>query len=382
MGQLWYLINVDTCEAKGGAKLIEMMFFSPEFGDKYFTEVVKLLARPTGFIRHTRWLDPDKGRSPPERDGLGRLEILPDEILLLVMESAIPARLLNKFDVHNHHLVWAISFALTNSYLAELAYPLIQRAFMQYASAWSLDRLICVGSEHYITYSLPPTLDAFTDSELKEMEEYGVSALYEFLTKEYDNCDRWRGSPYTTKLFAWDVDNALQTSIHRWQVSRWPKFGEYLADLTEPRLEYDQPYTSWVLSNLTKAEYIRLEALVEFNCIEVEASLTFGPWAGCDLLVSLAELLVIRIFWSPHYYPLDAPEGRPMSYPNTGAGPWAGDRFEITTLDRLRPRKQGVRWKDISETAMEDLDIFMEAWCEQYTTGKWVRGGQDGDFAQ
>lgn len=91
----------------------------------------------------------------------------------------------------------------------------------------------------------------------------------------------------------------------------------------------------WVLCNLTKREFIR-ESTV---------------WAhGAEKPIGFGEFLLARICWS-------SDPSCAMSYKgHIHRGVWAGDRFEITTMDRMKTGEG--EWKDVGDQAgKETADI-------------------------
>ena len=108
----------------------------------------------------------------------------------------------------------------------------------------------------------------------------------------------------------------------------------------------DQP---WILRNLTTQEYVRSEA------IAIKPEDIHGP--NIDVL-GFGEFIWSRICWSTEAscsYNFEAEICR---------GPWAGHRFDITTLDRHNQGAlKGTEWKDVSE---EIADWVEKLWSEVY----------------
>ncbi|KAG8988825.1 hypothetical protein FRB94_000382 [Tulasnella sp. JGI-2019a] len=91
----------------------------------------------------------------------------------------------------------------------------------------------------------------------------------------------------------------------------------------------DEPLEAAVLCNLSKREYVRQQAVEAHGCAG------FGAF------------LLSRICWSSDSSVSMAYEG------DIHRGIWAGDRFEITTIDALRGGE--TNWKDISDEMGKEM---------------------------
>ncbi|THG95691.1 hypothetical protein EW026_g6006 [Hermanssonia centrifuga] len=92
----------------------------------------------------------------------------------------------------------------------------------------------------------------------------------------------------------------------------------------------------WVLCNESKREYIRAAALAEVDRKSPGAKENSG----------LALYVMNFIPWKPDY--------QPVTFEDPHRGPWAGDRFRITTLDDIAGLEEN-KWKDITDEAVETL---------------------------
>lgn len=87
-------------------------------------------------------------------------------------------------------------------------------------------------------------------------------------------------------------------------------------------------YSELVLCNLSKGEYIR-----DRHVMDLEKHLASG--SECD--ITLAQALLSKFCWSSD----DTGGAVVMDNDRLIRGPWAEDRFEITTIDRMNS-KHGV----------------------------------------
>ncbi|KAI0076910.1 hypothetical protein K474DRAFT_1177561 [Panus rudis PR-1116 ss-1] len=335
MGQYWNLFNVENRERLGDGKLGEIFF------ESCWHRLVKLLAQPTrsGFRRHTTWLAPGTSHAPPSKAELGVLSKLPDEILTAIFAS-----------FKRHHIHDMIMFSLAHSYLAEIGYFFIQKIYQRKSGSWSNDRLICAGD-----YAHTAPNGVFTEDEMKMVRESG---LYWYLHGEFKS----RTMSVKTFYFNYYVGfpppqivRSVCSSMDVLHAKENQKLCQYVYDLCTPRLEYDST-KDWVLANLTKSEYIRADALNRLPMQPGEKKAREGPFLTVRG-IGLGHVLLSRVCYSDDpSVSMPVPWG--LSY-NIIRGPWAGHRFEITTLDRLKPAEKG-EWKDISVEAMEDMRQIIE----------------------
>ncbi|EKM50168.1 uncharacterized protein PHACADRAFT_153590 [Phanerochaete carnosa HHB-10118-sp] len=94
---------------------------------------------------------------------------------------------------------------------------------------------------------------------------------------------------------------------------------------------------SAVLCNLSQHKYVRGSAVQE----KFERH-----------RLSISHLLLAHICWSTE--PVSQMKDATCSVTRS---PWVGSRFEITTMDKLRP---DIEWKDVTEAAMERLTDLWE----------------------
>ena len=257
-------------------------------------------------------------------DDAGKLEHLPWVIMDCLMFAICCKRLLT---IGKHHILRTLMF--------------------QYARDVDC-RLVCLG-EYASADDQAPT-GMLTDDERKEIETAEISdeenksvtpiaprCLYRFASTHYQD----RGS----------VDSALQKPLrslrheHR-NVRKWlgPSLDVMLdldmrmvAELGGTDCSSCQYYPDGpnVLCNMSKGEYILEEKLVDLQNKRGR--------------VTLAHALLSRICYSPIQSVSIACD---VEYADRLAkGPWAGDRFRITTVNQLPVLKDGREWKDVTEEA-------------------------------
>lgn len=100
-----------------------------------------------------------------------------------------------------------------------------------------------------------------------------------------------------------------------------------------------------VLCNISKGEYVRRAALPDI-ALDLEDD------------VSLAHALIVQVFWSSDpSCDFDIPEEH---HERILRGPWAGDRFCVTTRKNMPQLAPGVgRWRDVSDEVVGFLRLFL-----------------------
>ncbi|CAL1697014.1 unnamed protein product [Somion occarium] len=340
MGQYFVLFNIDR---------LEYISYDHKFGevifDGSFTSILQWLVKPIGYkprplnlMGGTRKVSDDERKISPEmdpsplRNALGQLAKFPDEILCMVFDN-----------VDTLEDVVRLGFA--NRYLYNIAYNVVQQRYLQCRAAWAGCRLLCLG-DYAESRDLPP--GAFTKDEEQEIQEYcdtvDNASPYQYFTKF---CDlREPSMPRVEFSIIYDLlDCSDQNGAYSTRMKN------YFWAIEHPALMYGTDQL-WALCNLSKNEYVRLDA--------VDAVLGYKaghPLSLQDMCFSVAQVLACRICWSSE--PSFA-----LCYTELNhKGIWAGDRFEITTLDRMEPPKDGKIWKDVSDDAINEA---IELWKADY----------------
>jgi hypothetical protein len=124
----------------------------------------------------------------------------------------------------------------------------------------------------------------------------------------------------------------------------------------------------WVLRKLTKFEYVRADTLT------VSGTPVRGAFTGFP---GLGEVVLSRISWSTG-------NSTSMSYKgDITRGVWAGDRFDIRTIESTENPCNGEHWKDVSEEVTQEIFAIWESeygpnWIHQrYLSTHFSRGCDD-----
>lgn len=174
-------------------------------------------------------------------------------------------------------------------------------------------------------------------------------------TGDYTRDDDFPGEfPLTTDDDFDDLERGMNLGRHfRWESEGYKVYSRHYnygrdedpyQELMDPKYESSYP---WVLCNLSKSEYVRAGAV---------AALTESAGDTPFILnaIRLDHALLSQICWS-------SDGSIAMSYEgDLHRGRWAGDCFEVTSMDKLDPK---ITWKDVSDEVTNTLD---KIWQSEY----------------
>ncbi|TCD67777.1 hypothetical protein EIP91_011963 [Steccherinum ochraceum] len=340
------------------------------------------------FIKNARWRLPQYTNLDGVRDQyknnvhldknypLGLLHQLPPEIITMILLAI-------------ENVVALACISLTNTALFLEGYPLLMD-IAQEAYSWAGDRLICVGSGcniddipqgvfnateiQQMTLKAPTTMqDDDTADDAAGDNKY--SHLYEALedTKAGIGPPDWISilpSPFELPVESLQVVDPKVRSM----LAGLPSSDRFLYGDLRDAMTYGNTGNArqfllaneerpWVLCNLTTGEYVRASAIA--NLLEPAVlqddkqryRYIYGPNFAERLNVSMGA--VARFCWSsdPSFSVAEAYKG------DIHRGVWAGHRFEIISLDSIRPLGNGREWKDVSEEVAGEMKAL---WISEF----------------
>ncbi|KAH9892846.1 hypothetical protein C8Q73DRAFT_699660 [Cubamyces lactineus] len=349
MGQYWTLRNIDRRDSFEGGKLGEWLF------EASHTDLLKELMIPVQLPKeYDEWLQ--EGEHAIQRAPLFKL---PNEILGVVFEEL-------EFEDFS-----MLCFAITCKDLLVLAKQPILQAINRAIPTWAHCRLICLGDYADDVQDLPPGM--LIEDELATMKDalaaqgYSDGSDEPRSETEYEpvvNALALVGKPPRPKLRKKDLDrdcyhrltsksvleadfrfmehNILLPIIHtrRALPHSSPKqclwdadtLGAFVLDGTKPAPE--------VLCNVSKREFVRRDALLKISKFRE---------------VTLAHALIVQVLWSPD--PSCNFRVAEEYHERISRGPWAGDRFCVTTLATMPEFAPDLgEWRDVSEEVVNFLD--------------------------
>ncbi|KAI1789081.1 hypothetical protein LXA43DRAFT_1155718 [Ganoderma leucocontextum] len=338
MGQFWHLINVDRREKDltDSGKLGE--FFFSDLGYLYKALHVPCLPKEVD-----EWLS--RGTLVLQPKPIGALST---EVLDLIFEAILDD---TERDPTKNFLT-CIFLAITCKRLLSIGKRHILRALTsRYARAADC-RILCLGEYADKEDQAPPGM--LTDAEIKELEttmmpyecgepddeDIAARCLYVFALELYEPCRDALADQHTPIRALMDWIGRIRRKL-RGSKDNLDRNQALSRDLDmiaalacvgyRPEPEY--PDGPNVLCNLSKGECVREDALVKLE----------SEWCS----VTLAHAVLSRICYSPDP---SLAMGCSEEYEDRIAkGPWAGDRFRITSAADMPQLKGGKEWKDVTK---------------------------------
>ncbi|KAI0083571.1 hypothetical protein BDY19DRAFT_910510 [Irpex rosettiformis] len=262
-----------------------------------------------------------------------KLLCLPDELLSMIFK-------------YMTGLADAVCLCMADDRMFAIGFPrVIELQASAYAN-WAGDHVLCMG-DNTDDNDLPESIQGTVDDYLEEWwEEYLLSEDYGRSLDAYLN----------VKDLVQKVETGFYTEEHvrsNRSLGSWPPKGFkstkdwYLyKEMIQPKYELLHP---WVLCNLSKGKYVRADvvaALTGEKLSESEPFISGGIDLGHALLSQICWLSVGSIA---------------MSYDdNLHCGPWAGDQFEVTSMDKLDLK---TTWEDVSDDIAK---ILVKIWESEY----------------
>ncbi len=245
-----------------------------------------------------------------------------------------------------------IRFSITCKLTLEIGKRHLLSALRRYHASWAGQRLICLGGNAHDSKLPKGLLTAFEQREILTSDIPIARELR--LAGEEMNFALYAGETYPSRYGM--LDRADRLKWDYWAGMR--KKREAAKDHPQSNRDLDMfhdlyiyskptyPKGSLVLCNLSKAEYVRGDRLRKMQWEE--------NWQGNRYKESLglAHALIARICWSPGDSPLYGCKGIDKQL---AKGPWAGDRFSITTLETMPQPKDAKEWTDVTAEVGELL---------------------------
>lgn len=226
-------------------------------------------------------------------------------------------------------------------------------------ASWAGRRVICLG-RYTEDDDYPPSIQGYVKQELRRMQRIGADS--DNGSDSDGDCEEQederqfpsRELYYLVRAHYGEFGYGHELRYQREDSDRYdaldPDEKKAYRSLGEPKYaSADQE----ILCNLSKGEYVRNKALQELAAESDDEDKR--RWIRKLSSVDLEHALLSRICWSTD-------PSISMSYDkDLHRGPWAGDRLEVTTMDKLT---NDVEWKDISG---EVVDVLREIWTTENT---------------
>ncbi|KAK7692509.1 hypothetical protein QCA50_004136 [Cerrena zonata] len=368
IAQCWYLVNLDKYEyliESGGTDLFEQTY----------QHILHLLIRPNKYIPITpqeledeikewdaSWPQDDASKSVREyyrskcekhtntskcasSMSPGILSRLPTELLHMVVAELEECR-----DI--------ISIGLTSKIFFFIAHHNIQNRFLQDIPWWRGDRIICLGD-----FCADPEVlrRAFTEDVVTEFENALNKPGREGRPFHITGLSAIHILHETGKFKEANMHNS-HDCLNTWELLKG--FGmnntfvesQIIDHLVKPAIIYDHDLT-WVLCNLSKKQYVLADDIAKATGHEPN-----GAWFG--QLLTFAEVLAPYLCLAES----DTRPGYRIYEGDVTCGPWMGDRFDITTTNRI----DLTEWTDVTCKVIENLQrMWKRCYGEEWKEKTW-----------
>ncbi|RPD58378.1 hypothetical protein L227DRAFT_654768 [Lentinus tigrinus ALCF2SS1-6] len=322
MGQYWKIFNISRREIgqlEGGLKFGEFFFNKQKFLVRSLTipfESPKLLAYY---------------KLVPERTYEKGLLSLPNELLLEIINYARFA---------TGHFTDFACFAITCRRILILSRHSLHSDKAVEAAGWYGCRIACIGDYARIDDLPDQIMNATQRAQLKKTAESHED-----------------GEAYAGLLSRGDKFTSLYLGMNTWPLAlrqRLHSMTKGDRSLYCAAVSVTYPHRdNWALFNVTKKVYVRASALAELAGKPADEQ-PFLP----NCRVDLGHALLLRIAWS-----YDDSVALQTDI-DIHRGPWAGDRFFISTMDRPAPWYNSdfllKGWTDVSDEIVKDLKEIYE----------------------
>ncbi|RPD60147.1 hypothetical protein L226DRAFT_613106 [Lentinus tigrinus ALCF2SS1-7] len=317
MGQYWEFFNVSKrqrMDTNGGPKWSFL-----QYKQGFLVRSITMPYSSPKLERHLKRLSSTV--TPPAINNQGLLS-LPDDVLLTILE--LPDITFDDLAI----------LAVTCRRLFDLSAKMLEEGRNYMSASWLGCRIVCMG-DNTVEDDLPPALlnaeeRAIIDAKIKEGKYANYGGL-ELLDPGASTLYRGAFTYFYSYLQKFNSDADREAF-------------EAVVGVAFPPKRRD-----WILCNCTKKEYVRASAIAELSGKPNDAQ-PFLPRCRLDL----GHALLARICWSTEEL-VNTPPKLKMH-----RGAWVGDRFCITTMERMGGPKEGEEsweseWKDVSKQVVKDL---------------------------
>ncbi|KAI0719357.1 hypothetical protein C8T65DRAFT_569356 [Cerioporus squamosus] len=343
MGQYWEFFNLSKrqrMDTNGGPKWGFL-----QYKQGFLVRSITLPYPSPKLGRHLKRLS----STPPAINNRGLLS-LPDDVLIVILE--LP-------DITFEDLG---ALAVTCRRLLELSRKMLEDCRNFSSASWLGCRVVCMGDlalyEDLPASFLNPEERDTIEAKI-EKDEHACYGGLELL--DYTGAHMYRGAftfnySYLQRFGSNTVREAFEAVMG---------------------VAFPPERTDWILCNNMKKEYVRASAIAKLSGKPNDVQ-PFLPRCRLDL----GHALLTRICWSNEEL-VNTPPKMKMH-----RGAWAGDRFCITTMERVENPQE---WKDVSSQVVKDLvqiyrKQFGKDWLEEvegdvppYDHAEYYWFGSDGD---
>ena len=357
MGQYWYIFSVDNGEILSCiGKLGEFLW------DKEADRLVDLLAVPLKpspvQLSSATKLDgplPTEANLKPTCKIQSHLTSIPNELLLVIF--------------HNLDFVSCFRLSLVSKRLWNIGWPFVRQKVTEFMGTWAGARIICVGDECE-RRDLPAGLltteeenivnEGLNEAEADPDEGFlpGPGNLLDMARCRFREVDS-KVEPYRMlfRPVPGEAEDPVYSKRSQTRQSSRTVLNEaghlpesersqaYLFAFGKKVADYYPETESWILRNLTTAEFVQGDRLfAAFHSSERQR----GPHLGYP---GFGEAIMCRICWST------TDSTVPCAGLNRGV--WAGHRFEICT-EKHHALHSSCSWKDATSEIINEISVALD----------------------
>ncbi|KAI0083760.1 hypothetical protein BDY19DRAFT_616340 [Irpex rosettiformis] len=323
MGQFWMLLNVSNLWVSGGGAKLGEFFCSEGLPVHIRRFTIPAWSEESKTSLCVKYPQITHRSASPE----SKLFCLPDELLLMIFNYV-------------NILADAACLCLADGRMFAVGFPrVIELQAAAYAN-WAGCCVVCIG-EYAEDNDLPKYVQKLFEHHRKMLCEEDTNPPDEQAVW-YDTYNRHFQRVTSGGLTGHHFPRGLEMM----ETEPSKGFGQLWAPYTEMmKPKYESPHP-WVLCNLSKGEYVRVDAVAALTNYNGHK-----PFIAGD--IDLGHALLSQICWSTD-------DSIAMGYEgDLHRGRWAGDRFVVLPMNKLDTRKT---WQDVSD---EVTKILVKIWeCE------------------
>ena len=240
----------------------------------------------------------------------------------------------------------AVCLCLVHERLRAVGEQCVNESILDQVGPWAGKRIACLG-EYTNDDDFPPQLQ----SDMAAWKAATATSEYDdvaYFFQYYSSSPACSGlDDIVSRLYRLEFD--FRRRFSKADRGYFTRLRERISDFCDTE-RHRANNEDCVLCNLSTGEYIDIRAVEAFNeRLPIETAID----GYRD--VTINQVILSKICWSSDYSCSMAVEDGLLN-----RGPWTGDRFEITTKDRI---KEGLNWKDVTA---ESLKLVEELWKREF----------------
>ena len=266
--------------------------------------------------------------------------------------TKLPVEIINMIFHELEGLQSVICLCLAHEVLATVGEKHVNERILSLAAPWAGDQIVCLG-DYTADNDFPPQLqsrvvewkrDAIADMPHNDRnkdtdDEDSYDIVYFLNRRAIKGADGCLGE---FRVFLGRMIRKMQhgfNEVDRKKIEKLSVRFKKLSEMVRHRREVEEQ----ILCNLSRGEYIKAGAIEALN------ARLLAEGMGPDR-IGFNQVLLSKICWSSD------PSCSMLHEERLTRGPWAGDRFEITTMDEM---VKGINWQDVTKQSLEWIEELL-----------------------